>query len=559
MEEKNEVEVLSENTTKIEEVKEETKVENKNNRNSVILIFGVLGGIVFMLLVIACILFLPGLLGGKKNVTKVGNDAKDVYSTYRISGNSLDYFDLAFLKIENNEKNNVYSPLSIKYALAMLSEGSNGETKTQITNVIGDYKSKKYANTDHMSFANAIFIRNTYKDNIKDEYSNGLKEKYNAEVVYDEFKDASNMNKWVSDKTFNLINNLFDSDSVKGEDFELTNALAIDMKWNNQIQCATGSDVPCMRYGVSYVHEKIKGQNNQYSDSVATIQNEQDYYGLKFNNTDNIKSVSVKAAFNNYDAVKTIGETKIMEEVGKAYKEWLETEDGQTNLKYGYAEPDVDKYLPKYISELNSNYGKGASSTDFLLYTDDNVKAFAKDLKEYDGTTLQYVGIMPKKDSLKEYIEKVEVSDISNIISGLKEMKNENFKDGVLTLIYGYIPVFDYDYTLDLVKDLKKMGIKDVFDSKNADLSNMLKKTNGEYISNATHKAKIEFSNDGIKAAAATVAAGAGATGGGFNYLYEVPTEEIDITFDKPYMYIIRDKATGEVWFTGSVYEPNFK
>ena len=30
----------------------------------------------------------------------------------------------------------------------------------------------------------------------------------------------------------------------------------------------------------------------------------------------------------------------------------------------------------------------------------------------------------------------------------------------------------------------------------------------------------------------------------------------IDLDFDKPYMYIIRDKSTGEVWFAGTVYEP---
>ena len=48
---------------------------------------------------------------------------------------------------------------------------------------------------------------------------------------------------------------------------------------------------------------------------------------------------------------------------------------------------------------------------------------------------------------------------------------------------------------------------------------------------------------------------GAGA-GERFDYLYEVPVEEIDLTFDKPYMYIIMDKDSKEVWFTGTVYNP---
>ena len=50
---------------------------------------------------------------------------------------------------------------------------------------------------------------------------------------------------------------------------------------------------------------------------------------------------------------------------------------------------------------------------------------------------------------------------------------------------------------------------------------------------------------------------GAGAaTGPHFEHLFKVPVKDIDLTFDKPYMYIIRDKATGEVWFTGTVYSP---
>ena len=543
----------------LEEKPTNDEIKKVNNKNSVILIFSILGALVFMLLILASIFFLiPFIDGGKSKTTKTSTDVKEVYSTYKMSGNTLDKFDIAFLKFENNGKNKVYSPISIKYALAMLSEGSGGNSKAQINGLIGDYKSNKTINNDHMSFANAMFIRNTFKDQVSEEYINSLKSKYTAEVIFDEFSSPANMNKWVSDKTFGLINDLF-GEEVKGEDFELTNALAIDMKWNNQIQCASGSDVPCLRYNIAYQHEKIAGQDYQFADSVMYMFNESEYHALKFNGKDNIKSVSVKAAFNRYDAVNKIGEAKIIEEVGKAYKEWLETEDGKNNLKYGYAEPDVDTYLKKYIKELNENYGREDYSTDFALYDDDNVKAFAKDLQIYGGTTLQYIGIMPKNEDLKEYVDKLDVDDINNVINGLKDMKKENFKDGVLTLIYGYIPVFEYDYTLDLTNDLKKMGITDVFDSSKADLSGMLKKGKGEFISSATHKSKIEFSNDGIKAAAATKEGGAGSTGGGFNYLYEVPTEKIDITFDKPFIYLIRDKNTGEVWFMGSVYEPKLK
>lgn len=36
-----------------------------------------------------------------------------------------------------------------------------------------------------------------------------------------------------------------------------------------------------------------------------------------------------------------------------------------------------------------------------------------------------------------------------------------------------------------------------------------------------------------------------------------VDEEPVDITIDKPFMYVIRDKKTGEIWFAGTVYEPD--
>ena len=76
------------------------------------------------------------------------------------------------------------------------------------------------------------------------------------------------------------------------------------------------------------------------------------------------------------------------------------------------------------------------------------------------------------------------------------------------------------------------------------------------YIEVAKHGADIEFSNMGIKAGAATIMGGAGGGGSFFEYLWDVPVETIDLTFDKPFLYLIRDKNSGEIWFVGTVYEP---
>ena len=500
------------------------------------------------------------LLYNKVTPEKAKSDKKFYVSEYKIHGNDLSDFDLSFLKLENEEKNKVYSPLSIKYALEMLAEGAKGESKDQIDAVIGEYKAKSYPNSEHMSFANAMFIRDSYKDNVKETYTNKLKSKYGAEVVFDPFTSPDNLNSWVSNKTFNLVNNLVDD--VSANDFYLINALAIDMNWNNQIHCSIGGVIPCYKkgtYSVYYSHEKISDEAQDAYSNVS-YPYESSFPKMTFNeDVGGVQYSEVLADFNRYDIVKELGEDKIRSEVTAAYKEWLggltEVYDWYDSNGVKHDGNDVDGYVNNYIVALDSNYNKADNNTDFYLYTDDHVKVFAKDLQEYDGLTLQYVGIMPKQKDLNKYINDINSNDINTIISNLKDMKIENFKDGVATIVTGKIPFFKYEYELNLENDLQKMGIKDVLDKDRADLTNMVENKDA-YINKTIHKANIEFSNEGIKAAAATAAGGFGAASGGFEYLYKIPTEIIDLDFDKPYMYIIRDKSTGEVWFAGTVYEP---
>ena len=530
---------------KVEE-KKDVKKEGKKKNTWVVILLSVC--IVALIVAIIWVLLLPKDDKGKK--TNISTDSKEYHSDYKIKGNSLDNFDLYFMKLENAEKNKIYSPLSIKYALEMLAEGSSGDSKKQIDAVIGDYVAKKYTNSEHMSFANAMFIRDSFKDNVKEEYTSLLKNKYYADVVTDPFQSAGNINKWISDKTLNLIQKPLTDEDVAIANFYLLNALAIDMNWNYKIQCqASDSKVPDLSYWVDFQHEK-------YHHIISCISDE--YKRLAFNNGDYVNVLEVGATFNRYDIIKELGEDYIRKVVGDAYREWLATDDGKkvsSNFPDEYS-PNPDTYLDKYMKELGSNYKREEISSDFSLYVDDDVKLFAKDLQTYDGMTLQYVGIMPQKEALKDFVENTNAKKISEYISNLKDLKLQNFKDGVVTKVIGDIPIFQFDYSLNLKEDLINLGIKDVFDSNKADLSAMLKEHKGQFIFKADHKATIDFSNLGIKAAAVTIGGGAGGTSGGFDYLFDVPVETIDVTFDKPYMFLIRDKKSGEVWFTGTVYNP---
>ena len=477
--------------------------------------------------------------------TQVEVKRENKYSEYQLKDNTLSNFDLYFLQIENNKKNMIYSPLSIKYVLEMLNSGAEGETKNQITDILGTYVNKKYTNNRNMSFANALFVRNSYKDSIKASYIDTLLNQYNATVTYDDFKSANTINNWVSNKTFKLINNAFDDSDIKDYDFVLANALAIDMDWVNKIQDLYNN------YIVDYKHEKFY--------EYVTPLTESGYRELAFKDySKKTNAVEFAAVVNKYDIINELGEDNIRKTVSDDYNTWLKNGGNDSYAMCsddsGSLEEEDKLDLDKYVKELSANYQTISSSTDFQFYVDDSVKVFAKDLKKYSGTTLQYIGIMPTDGNLSNYIKNINASSLSELISKIKPIAFDSFKDGVITDIHGYIPMFKFDYKLDLVNDLNTLGIKDVFDSNKANLSNLT--TDKAYIGGAKHKATIDFSNDGIKAGAFTAGGGAGAGGCGYDYQFKVPVEDIDLTFDKPYMFIIRDKDTNEVWFAGTVYEP---
>ena len=545
----NNEEVEIPNVEKNEEVQTEEPKVKKCGKNKIIIPI-----IIALIIMVLAAILVPPILKNKKESSEGGTVTPSKKSSeYTMKGNSLEDFDLFFLKQENEEVNKVYSPLSIKYALAMLADASAGESKDQITSIIGDYKSKKYTNSEHLSLANAFFVKNSVKAGIKQEYSDLVTSKYGAEVIFDDFTSAKPMNDWISDKTLGLLKNMLDDSDIKDLDFALINALAIDMDWEELF-----IPHPGMSVGVNY-----RQYNEEFSWAAAS-----NVSSIKFSNDKEITGMEIMASFNNYDIIKELGEENIRKTVGDAYREWMK--DNPVQEKYDEEkrewvkiylteekeiEEEISRYLDEYIKQISKAYGNEAKTTGFQLYTDDDVKVFAKDLKEYDGTTLQYVAIMPTSSELNTFIKNINATQIQKYINSLKSLKKENFKDGVVTKIEGYIPKFKYEYELKLKEDLENIGIKDVFEDTKADLSS-LGAPKGEYIATAKHKANIEFTELGIKASAATMFGGAGSAGGGFRYYYDVPVEIIDMAFDHPYMYIIRDKDTGEVWFAGTVYDP---
>ena len=159
-----------------------------------------------------------------------------------------------------------------------------------------------------------------------------------------------------------------------------------------------------------------------------------------------------------------------------------------------------------------------------------NADAFKK---PYMGGDYSFVGILPHKDvDFNEYIKNL---DGAALAKGLKECEDPATVD-----LYVMIPKFKYNYGESLKEILPELGMKTAFNENIADFSkiNDLSVPNSLplYIDDVLHKTKIEVTEKGTKAAAATaVIMGQGAAA-------PIEKKKVYIYLDRPFVYMIVDK-----------------
>ncbi|MBM3934477.1 MAG: serpin family protein [SAR202 cluster bacterium] len=108
------------------------------------------------------------------------------------------------------------------------------------------------------------------------------------------------------------------------------------------------------------------------------------------------------------------------------------------------------------------------------------------------------------------------------------------------------IPRFKMEYEEKLNDALSDMGMAVAFDPDRADLSGM--SDAHLYVSEVKHKAVVEVNEVGTEAAAVT-SIGVAATSAN-------PNPPFSFIADRPFLFLIRDDATGSVLFMGAVYNP---
>ena len=153
---------------------------------------------------------------------------------------------------------------------------------------------------------------------------------------------------------------------------------------------------------------------------------------------------------------------------------------------------------------------------------------------KYDGGELSMLILLPEEDKFTGFEAALNSQKLDAIIGNL-EMRN----------IILSMPKFDYESEFSLKDTLEALGMKDVF-SMNADFSGMTGNFD-LFIKDVVHKAFVSVDEAGTEAAAASAV---------IMDLKAGPGSPIEVTIDRPFIYLIRDIETGTILFAGRVMNP---
>lgn len=153
----------------------------------------------------------------------------------------------------------------------------------------------------------------------------------------------------------------------------------------------------------------------------------------------------------------------------------------------------------------------------------------------YDGNELSLVAVLP--DQLGAFETAFSAEKANSIASSLAFGPEVDLQ----------LPKFKIEgASFSLKKALQARGMTDAFDEGKADLSGMTS-TERLHVSDVIHQAFVSVDEAGTEAAAATAVISAGETAIG------PALEVVHLTLDRPFLFFVRDNATGAILFLGRV------
>lgn len=178
--------------------------------------------------------------------------------------------------------------------------------------------------------------------------------------------------------------------------------------------------------------------------------------------------------------------------------------------------------------------------SSFRLIENDNFQAISL---PYKGSLMSMIVLLPQKiDGLASLEKDLSVEKLDGWMAEIDSVSAQNTEL--------YLPKFKFETGYDLVPACAALGMKDAFDTAGAaDFSGMGWPKGKLWISQIKHKAFVEVNEEGTEAAAATAV--------------EMSTKSIsmDPVFraDHPFIFIIRENATGSILFMGRMFDPSGK
>ncbi|HIZ56733.1 MAG TPA: serpin family protein [Firmicutes bacterium] len=181
-----------------------------------------------------------------------GIQANPIHAETDLTDGNQAFCDFAvrlFQQSMEEDKNTLISPLSVLCALAMTANGAEGNTLSQMEEVLGlpvsDLNAYLYAYTEglsadensKLSIANSIWLKNDGSLQVEPDFLQANADWYGAGLYQAPFDDSTlkEINDWVSDHTDGLIQDILDripEDTV----MYLINALALDAEWQEVYQ-----------------------------------------------------------------------------------------------------------------------------------------------------------------------------------------------------------------------------------------------------------------------------------------------------------------------------------
>jgi serpin B len=153
----------------------------------------------------------------------------------------------------------------------------------------------------------------------------------------------------------------------------------------------------------------------------------------------------------------------------------------------------------------------------------------------YDGNELSMVILLPASGRFGAFEEALDAAQVDGIIGGMEH------RQVILTM-----PRFEFDSSFSLKEALSAMGMPLAF-SEMADFSGMTGNRD-LFIMDVVHKAFVSVDEEGTEAAAATAVI--------MGETAMPPSEAVEVTIDRPFIFLIRDIETGAILFVGRTLDP---